>query len=75
MRCAMTLGCTLPNRLLTGSLIFRIGSQINQACSFMMFWISLSAAFWASTILIAEDLVEKPIDARLFRCVGLLLAW
>ena len=45
MRCAMTLGCTLPNRLLTGSLIFWIGSQINQAWSFMMFWISFHLAF------------------------------
>ena len=40
MRCAMTLGCTLPNRLLTGTLIVEIGSQMNQAWSLMMFWIS-----------------------------------
>ena len=43
MRCAMTLGCMLPNRLLTGSLIVGIGSQMNQPCSFMMFWISFHA--------------------------------
>ena len=44
-RCAMTLGCTLPNRLLTGTLTFRIGSQTNQPCSFQMVWISFQIAF------------------------------
>ena len=48
----MTLGCTLPNRLLTGSLIVWIGSQMNHAWSLMMFWISFHGAFcsWRSCV-------------------------
>src|SRR5688572_27358881 len=44
MRCAITLGRTLPKRSLTGNLTFRIGSHTNQPCSFQMVWISFQIA-------------------------------
>ncbi len=36
-RCAMMLGCALPNRLLMGIFTFSVGSQTVQTCSFQMF--------------------------------------
>ena len=42
---AITLGCTLPNRLLTGSLTLRIGSHTIHACWFQMISISFQIAF------------------------------
>ena len=35
-RGVMTLGCALPNLLPIGFLIFKLGSQMSQHCSFQM---------------------------------------
>ncbi len=40
----------------------------------MMFWISFRLPSGPDVVQIGEHLVQKPIDLRLFRCGGLLLA-
>ena len=69
----MMLGCTLPNRLLTGILTLRIGSQTNQPCSFQMVWISFQIAFRSARSSVVTIDVQQLIDSRLLRRRRLLL--
>ncbi len=72
-RCAMMLGCTLPNRLLIGIFTFRIGSQMNQPCSFQMVCISFQMRLALGEIERGDHAFHQLIDARLFRRGRLLL--
>ena len=70
----MTLGWTLPNRLLIGIFTFSIGSQMNQPCSFQMVWISFQAAFRSARSSVVTSSSIELIDPRFLRRCGFLLA-
>ncbi len=73
-RCAMMLGCALPNRLLIGILTFRIGSQMVQRLFVPDVLNLFPDGLAPGEVERGDQRIDEPVDLRLFRRGRLLLA-